>query len=499
LVLTSEFGNVCEQFGHFAPALDPIRGRNECGWLNKNSETQTTLQWADPNSLASLLDKARQFATDYIDHFDDRPVFPTESSLRELGSLHEPMPEYPSDPLSVLATLHKIGTLGTVNQTAGRYFGFVNGGSLPVGLAARWLGDVWDQNTAHYVMSPISSRLEEICERWIVDLFGFPEQTAVGFVSGTTIANVSGLCAGRNEVLRRRGWEVARQGLYGAPPIRIIAGAHAHAAVHKAISMLGLGSENVEKVESDDQGRMRADRMPQLNEPALVVAQIGNVNSGAIDPVGEICDRAHASGSWVHVDGAFGLWARVLPSMGKICGGIEKADSWSVDAHKTLNVPYDSGMILCRHRDALMRAFEASADYFLWSEHRDPMNYRPSMSNRARVIELWAVLKTLGREGVQRLVEQLCQNAQYFARLLSEQGFEIHNEVVFNQVLISCGNDALTAATIRNIQSSGECWCGGSTWHGRTVIRISVCDWATTPKHVERSVRAFVDARARVG
>ena len=260
--------------------------------------------------------------------------------------------------------------------------------------------------------------------------------------------------------------------------------------------MLGLGTNNLEIVPSDDQGRMRPNQMPKLEEPALVIAQAGNVNSGAIDPVGEICDRAHAAGSWVHVDGAFGLWARVLPSMHEICDGIEKADSWSVDAHKTLNVPYDSGMILCRHREALTNAFKASASYFQWSELRDGMNFRPSMSSRARVIELWAVLKTLGREGVQRLVEHLCENAREFARRLSEQEFQIHNEVIFNQVLVSCGDDALTTATLQNIQRSGECWCGGSSWRGKAVIRISVCDWATTPKEIERSVRAFITARS---
>jgi glutamate/tyrosine decarboxylase-like PLP-dependent enzyme len=344
-------------------------------------------------------------------------------------------------------------------------------------------------------MSPISSRLEEICERWVVSLFNLPSGTAAGFVSGTTIANFSGLCAGRNELLRRRGWDVVSKGLYGAPRIRIIAGADAHAAVHKSISLLGLGSDNVEEVESDDQGRIRPDRMPQLDEAALVVTQAGNVNSGAIDPIGAVCDRVQASGSWVHVDGAFGLWATVVPSMRQMCDGIEKADSWSVDAHKTLNLPYDSGMILCRDREALMRAFKASAAYLPSSEHRNPMNFRPSMSSRARAIELWAVLKTLGREGVQQLVEQLCENARYFGELLANERFGIHNDVVFNQVLVSCENDALTEATLKNIQNSGECWCGGSTWHGKAVIRISVCDWATTRQDVERSVRAFVQAR----
>lgn len=451
--------------------------------------------WADADALPSLLDQARRFAGEYIGTLEQRPIFPADSALEALRAFDEPLPESASDPVSVLEMLHDVGAPGAVNQTAGRYFGFVNGGMLPVSLAARWMADTWDQNTAHYVMSPISSRLEEICERWMVSLFGFPQETAVGFVSGTTTANFSGLCAGRNELLRRRGWDVTKKGLYGAPPIRIVIGADAHAAVLKSISMLGLGSDNIETVPSDDQGAMRADQMPKLVEPALVIAQAGNVNSGAIDPIGEVCNRAHASGSWVHVDGAFGLWARVVPSMRALCDGMEKADSWSVDAHKTLNLPYDSGMILCQDRDALMRAFKASASYFQWSEHRDAMNYRPSMSNRARVIELWAVLKTLGREGVQRLVEHLCRNARYFAQLLVEQRFQIHNDIVFNQVLVSCDDDALTAATLKNIQTSGECWCGGSTWRGKSVIRISVCDWATTGKEVERSVRAFVQAR----
>src|SRR5262249_24636327 len=433
---------------------------------------------ADLETLPLLLDRARQFAGQYNDSLEERPVFPGEESLRAMDALVEPFPENRSDPFLVLDRLQEIGASAAVNQTSGRYFGFVNGGTLPVGLPARWMADVWDQNTAHYVMSPINSRLEEICERWIVSLLDLPEGTAAGFVSGTTIANFSGLCAGRNELLRRRGWDVARKGLYGAPKIRVVAGADAHAAVHKSISMLGLGSENLELVPVDDQGRIRADQMPKLTEAALIVTQAGNVNSGAIDPIGPICEQARASGSWVHVDGAFGLWARVLPSMHETCDGIEMADSWSLDAHKTLNVPYDSGIILCRDRNALMSAFKASASYFQWSEHRDGMNFRPSMSARARVIELWAVLKTLGREGVRRLIEQLCENAQNFARLLSEQGFQIHNDVVFNQVLASCDNDAVTTATLQNIQSSGECWCGGSTWHGRAVIRISVCDWA---------------------
>src|SRR5262245_47993400 len=257
---------------------------------------------ADPESLPLLLDKAREFARDYINNAEQRPVFPSDASLEGLNVLDHLLQDNSRDQFAVLLRLHEIGSSAALNQPAGRSVGFVNGGILPVGLAARWMADVWDQNTAHYVMSPINSRLEEICERWIASLLDFPAETAAGFVSGTTIANLSGLCAGRNELLRRRGWDVARKGLYGAPKIRVVAGADSHAAVHKSISMLGLGSESVELVAVDVQGRMRPDQMPKLDEGALVIAQVGNVNSGAIDPVGEICERAHVAGSWVHVD-----------------------------------------------------------------------------------------------------------------------------------------------------------------------------------------------------
>lgn len=453
--------------------------------------------FAASESFLSLLDQSRQYADEYIEGLSTRPVYPSTDSIRRLEELGGTLPETSSDPHDVLKKLHQTGAAGAVAQTSGRYFGFVNGGVLPVGLAARWLADTWDQNTAHYVMSPVNAHLEAICENWLVDLFQFPEGTAAGFVTGTTLANFSGLCAGRNELLRRRGWNVATQGLYGAPRLRLIVGAGAHAAIYKSVSMLGLGTDNIEIVPSDSQGRLRPDRLPDLDESALVVAQAGNVNSGAIDPVGEICERVAASQSWVHVDGAFGLWARVLPRLDDVCRGLEKADSWSVDAHKTLNVPYDSGVILCRDRVALNEAFRASASYFQWSDHRDGMNYTPSMSKRARIIELWAVLKSLGRQGVQRLVDQLCDNARLFAEKLESHGFQRHNEVIFNQVLVSCGgDDRLTQGTIQEIQRSGECWCGGSSWDGKTVIRISVCDWATTEIEIDRSVAAFVAARA---
>ena len=443
----------------------------------------------------TLLQEALQCAEEYLRTVDDRSVFPTTEALDALDGFDEPLPDDSTEASEVLALLHRVGSPGTVAQVGGRYFGFVNGGALPVGVAARVLADVWDQNTAHYVMSPIAARLEAVCERWLSELLGLPAGTAAGFVTGTTLANLSGLAAGRNELLRRQGWDVVDAGLYGAPPVPVVVGADTHATVRKSLALLGMGDAHTHVVPVDDQGRLQVDRFPALGVPALVVAQAGNVNSGAFDPVGALCDRAHEDGGWVHVDGAFGLWAAAVPSLRHLADGIDRADSWAVSAHKTLNVPYDCGIVMCRDRGALEAAFRASAAYFQWSEHRDPMRYTPSMSRRARSVELWAVLKTLGRDGVVELVEQLCEHAQAFAAQLRGHGFEILNDVEFNQVLVSCDNDAETERTLAAIQTLGSCWCGGSTWQGRPVIRVSVCSWSTTQDDVRQAVRSFCAAR----
>lgn len=442
-----------------------------------------------------LLRASTRYAEEYLRTLAERPVFPDANALEALDEFNEPLPQNSTEAVETLAMLHRVGSPGTVSQVGGRYFGFVDGGALPVGVAARTLADVWDQNTAHYVMSPVAARLEDVCERWLVDLLGLPDGTAAGFVTGTTLANLSGIAAGRNELLRRRGWNVAESGLYGAPPVPVVVGEDAHAAVRKSLSLLGMGDAHTTVVPVDDQGRMRVEQFPELSEPALVVAQAGNVNSGGFDPIGEICNLAHEGGSWVHVDGAFGLWAAAVPSLSPLVPGIAEADSWALDAHKTLNVPYDCGVVLCRDREALLAAFRASAAYFQWSDERDPMRYTPSMSKRARAVELWAILKTLGRDGVTRLIEQLCENARSFADRLAAEGFLIHNDVVFNQVLVSCEDEHETTQTLANIQALGECWCGGSTWRGRAVIRVSVCSWATDSDEVDRSVAAFCSAR----
>ncbi len=444
-----------------------------------------------------LFEQAKSYAFDYMDQLPDRTVFPTEEAINNLNVFDESFPEESCEAAEVLRLLHENGSPATVTHSGGRYFGFVIGGIVPTGLAARWLSDVWDQNYALYVISPIASQLETVCERWLNDLFGLPAETAAGFVSGTSTATMCGLAAARYELLRRLDWDVNSKGLFGAPKLRVVAGEKAHATVFKALALLGFGTEHAERVPTDDQGRMEANRMPELDAQTIVIAQAGNVNSGAFDPVDEICARANRAGAWVHVDGAFGLWAAASKSKKHLSRGITKADSWSVDAHKTLNVPYDCGMVLCKNREALMRAMQASGSYIQYSDKRDGMLYTLDMSRRAKAVELWATLKFLGRGGVEELVDALCDRARQFAEELETEGFQILNDVVFNQVLVSCDTPEETRSTLENIQKSGECWCGGATWRDKPVIRVSVCSWATTVEDVHRSVASFVKARER--
>jgi glutamate/tyrosine decarboxylase-like PLP-dependent enzyme len=448
-------------------------------------------------SEKTLFEQARSYAYDYMDGVFDRNVFPSDEAIRNLEVFTETLPETPSDPKYILQLLHKYGSPATVAQTGGRYFGFVDGGSIPVTLAAKWLSDVWDQNAALYNISPLVSQLESTCEKWLIDLFSLPAETVAGFVSGTSMATMCGLAAGRNELLKRLGWDVNSDGLFGAPNLRVVISEQAHAAAYKALSLLGLGRERVTRVPVDEQGRIIANCMPGLDDHTLVIIQAGNVNSGAFDPIDEICDQARQVNAWVHIDGAFGLWAAGSPKKQHLTQGLAKADSWSVDAHKTLNTPYDCGIVLCKKREALVTAMQASGSYILYSEKRDGMNYTPEMSRRARVVELWAALKFLGRGGVADLIDGLCAHAGKLAEQLARNGFSIVNDVVFNQVLVACATPELTKLTLENIQSSGECWCGGAVWNGKPVIRISVCSWATTEADIERSVAAFINARDR--
>ena len=442
-----------------------------------------------------LYEQAKNYALEYMQTVLDRSVFPEAEAITNLAAFREKLPDQPADPYLVLEKLHQFGSPATVAQTGGRYFGFVNGGIVPTALAAKWLVDVWDQNAALYVISPIVSVLEEVCEEWLVDLLGLPQNTAAGFVSGTSTASLCGLVAGRDYLLRKNGWDVSSRGLFGAPEIRVVLGAGAHSTVYKALSILGLGKDRLIQVPTDEQGRMRADLLPELDSNTLLILQAGNVNSGAFDPFVEICSKARAADAWVHIDGAFGLWAAASPKLNHLTAGIELADSWSVDAHKTLNAPYDSGLILCRHRDALTQALHMTGSYIIYSENRDGMLYSADMSRRARAVELWATLMALGRSGVAGLIEDLQQKAVCFADGLRQAGFSVLNEVCFNQVLVSSGDPQQTKQLLKLIQASGECWCGGASWHGDDVIRVSVCSYRTTRQDIDRSIQAFVAAR----
>ena len=444
----------------------------------------------------SAFDEARDAAYAYADRALERNVFPTPEAIANLSHFDEPLPDSPGDALQILRQLDEYGSPATVAQIGGRYFGLVNGGVIPATLAVRWLTDFWDQNTPLYLSSPVASRLEVITESWLKKLFYLPESCVAGYVSGSSMSIVCGLAAARQRNFERLGWDINRQGFDGAPPLRVIAGQQAHATVSKAIALLGFGTDNVEWVESDDQGRIIAEQIPKLDQSCILLLQAGNVNSGAFDDFNVVCAKAKKAGAWVHVDGAFGMWAAASKKLQYLTRGIEQADSWSFDGHKTLNTPYDCGVILCRHRDALVNALHAAGAYIVYSEERDGMLHTPEMSRRARVFELWAALKYLGESGIDELVFGLHERARQFADELAQQGFEIHNEVVFNQVLVACDSEAITNATIAAIQRSGECWVGGTQWQQRAVIRVSVCSWATTAEDVTRSVEAFVDARA---
>lgn len=441
-----------------------------------------------------LFEQAKAYAYEYIDKLESSRVYPDDEAIKALDVFDEPMPENPSNPSKILNLLHTIGSRAAVSQSGGRYFGFVNGGNFPVAAAAKWMSDVWDQNSALFVMSPIVAKLEEVCEKWIVDLLGLPQGTAAGFVGGSSTAALSALAAARNELLLKKKWDVHQEGLFGAPPIRVVLGEQAHSSVIRALSLLGIGKSQLNWAPVDEQGRIIPERLPALDDGTLLITQAGNVNGGSFDPMIRLCELAKQADAWVHIDGAFGLWAAASKEKYALIAGFENADSWSVDAHKTLNAPYDSGIVLCRNRSALVHAMQASGSYIQYSTSRDAMLYTPEMSRRARSIELWATLKFLGKAGVGALVDDLCRNAKYFAARLAENGFTIANDVVFNQILVQCGTPEKTNAVLKHIQESGYCWCGSALWKGQPVIRISISSWQTSPSQIDTCVEIFKKA-----
>ena len=451
------------------------------------------------DSVRELLLEAANRAASYIDQLRVREVRAQRGAVERLmKALDGPLPSQPSRPHEILAFLDDYGSPATVASAGGRYFGFVTGGALPVTVAAQYLAAGWDQNCFSYVSSPAVACLETTALRWLKEALGLPSSAEGALVTGATMANFTCLAAARNWTLQRHGWDVDRNGLFGAPALSVVLGEEAHATIYKVLSMLGLGRERVLHVPVDAQGRMRADCMPAVSGPAVLCVQAGNVNSGAFDPAQELIAWARQHNAWVHVDGAFGLWALVSPELSPRARAIVGADSWAMDAHKWLNVPYDSGIAIVREREALARAMSMSGAYLLPSTHRDAMNFTPDSSRRARAIEIWAALKSLGRAGLAELVDRNCRQARQIAGALRGAGVDVLNEVVLNQVVVAFGDDDRTRRVTALIQDTGTCWCGGTHWRGRDAMRISVSSWATTEEDIERSIAAILEAYRRV-
>ncbi len=442
--------------------------------------------------MKDLLTATAERAARYLWDLESRGVAPLPEAIGRLAELNTPLPDEPTDPETVISLLDEIGSPATVATAGRRYFGFVVGGTLPAALAANWLAGTWDQNAGMRILSPVAAALEQISVRWLRDLFLLPAEAGGGFTTGATMANFAALAAARHALLIKQGWDVESRGLFDAPSIDVIVGEEVHVSVLKALSLLGFGRERVIRLTVDGQGRMRAEELPEMSGPTIICIQAGNVNTGAFDPAREICAAARQAGAWVHVDGAFGFWATAAPERAHLAAGVNQADSWATDAHKWLNVPQDSGIVICRKPEYLRAAMSTNAAYLVGSGEPEPHHSVPEMSRRARGIEIWAALRSLGKSGLADLVERTCRHAYRFASGLGQAGYQVLNDVVLNQVLVSFGDAATTNRVIAGLQAEGTCWCGGTIWQGHTAMRISVSSWATTSEDVERSLDAIL-------
>ncbi len=455
------------------------------------------------SEIRDLLRRTAELAADYLESLDERPVFPRVEPEQLREALGGPLPDGPSAPETVVDELASAAEPGVVAMGSGRYFGFVIGGGLPAALAADWLTSAWDQNAGLYAGGPSASVVEQVTGEWLVDVLGLPAESSVGFVTGTQMAHVTGLAAARRHVLDAAGWDVGTKGLTGAPPIQVLAGEKRHATVDRALRLLGLGAPEI--VAADDQGRLEPGALRQAlgDGPAIVCAQAGEVSTGAFDPLPEIADACEAAGAWLHVDGAFGIWAAVSPRLRHLVAGLERADSWTTDAHKWLNVPYDSGIVLCRHPESHRAAMTTSASYLIQDEGarrvRDQVDWVPEFSRRARGFAVYAALRSLGRSGLVELVERCCDGAARFASAIAGvEGVELLNDVVLNQVLFRFDSDERTDEVLRRVQEDGRVWMSGTTWAGRKAIRVSVSNWQTGDEEIDLAVDAFRDAYAKL-
>ena len=449
-----------------------------------------------------LLRRTAEIAAGFLDTVDVRPVFPA-TPVDELGAgLHERLPDSPSDPLEVVEGMARAIDPGVVATAGPRYFGFVTGGTLPAALAADWLVSTWDQSNGLFAAGPGVSVAEHVAGAWTKEILGLPGDASLAFVTGCQMAHVTCLAAARHDVLERAGWDVERNGLWNAPPIHVVAGPLRHVTIDRALRLLGLGTGSIVEVAADEHGRMRADELARAlaasTGPTIVCAQAGEVNTGSFDPLREIVELARAAGAWVHVDGAFGIWAAASPALRHLVEGAEHADSWAFDAHKWLNVPYDCGVAVCAHPDAHRAAMRLTAAYLrATGEDRNPADTTPEASRRARGVTVYAALRCLGRQGVAELVERCCAHARRFAASIAElPECEVLNEVVLNQVLFRFSDDTKTTAVLADVQASGEAWMGGTTWDGRPAIRLSVSNWRTSERDIDRTVAAFQQALA---
>lgn len=442
--------------------------------------------------MNNLLEKAKNISVEFLESINDRKVYPDEKSLQLLKMFSEELPLNPSEPEEVISHLHKYGSSSAVASAGRRYFGFVIGGSLPASLAANWISSAWDQNAGLGVTSPVNAVIETITSKWLTEILPVAQNATAGFVTGVTMANFCGLAAARHHILNNLGWDVEANGMFNAPPINVVVGEEAHGSLLKALSLVGFGYNRVTKVAVDKQGRMITSDLPDVDKNTIVCLQAGNVNTGSFDPAEEIIPIVKKKGAWVHVDGAFGLWAGASKKYAHLTRGIEDADSWATDAHKWLNVPYDSGIVFVKDAETLLAAMSMTGNYLDQSGERVPFQYTPELSRRARAIEIWAGMRSLGRNGISQLIEQTCSHASKFAQELQNAGYEILNDVVINQVLVSFGDDVLTRKVVEEIQKDGTCWMGLTSFQGKTAMRISVSSWATTDEDVDKSLSAII-------
>jgi glutamate/tyrosine decarboxylase-like PLP-dependent enzyme len=451
--------------------------------------------------MRRLLHETADHAADFLETLPERPVYPSVGVDELRARLGGPVPDCPTDPHEVVAELAAVGSEAAVAIPGPRYFGFVIGGAVPASLAADWLTSAWDQNAGLYVAGPAAAVAEEIAGLWVADLLRLPRVQSFAFVTGTQMAHATAMAAARNHVLAEVGWDVEEHGLVGAPPIRVFAGERAHSTFPRALRFVGLGLRSMERIPADDQGRMRPDALREAlaghDGPAIVCAKAGEVNTGSVDDLHAIADASEESGAWLHVDGAFGLWAAASPRFAHLTDGAERADSWATDAHKWLNVPYDCGIMLCARPEPHRRATSVFADYLVHADEggpRDELDWTPEFSRRARGFTVYAAIRQLGRSGVAQLVERCCDLAVRFSEGIAEvSGAEVLNEVVLNQVLFRFESDERTAAALAAVQQSGIAWMSGSVWDGRQAIRLSVSNWQTAEDDIDRTVAAFRD------